>query len=233
MSYKEVITNNIKSHGWHIYVVQQGECPRYAYTIGLTNRVGFELVAPGLVLLEIDDLVLVINHLASFALSMEMGGVYEKCNVPGVGYFSLKSADSSWGERLLIGAESYYNHAVAGKQIFPEQHTYTVDTPDLELPFDASSQQAWRWLDEPWSLPIPPSSVVTTDVRALLGRRIVEASRWEDSLWEMFSEEDIRVVPFSVLLSADSTIEKTMSLRIGESLRRNIHADGKQDWVNL
>jgi hypothetical protein len=40
----ELIASHIKKYGYHITVVKQSELPRFAYSIGLKNIFGFELI---------------------------------------------------------------------------------------------------------------------------------------------------------------------------------------------
>ena len=43
----DLIRSNIRSHGYHIYVISGGPLPRFFYTIGLIESIGFELIMAG------------------------------------------------------------------------------------------------------------------------------------------------------------------------------------------
>ncbi len=50
----EKIQQNISLHGHHIYVVGAGPDPRFAYTIGLSRSLGFELILAGAIFYMLD-----------------------------------------------------------------------------------------------------------------------------------------------------------------------------------
>jgi hypothetical protein len=101
-------------------------------------------------------------------------------------------------------------------------------------PWNTVTARAWRWLHEPWMYPVPINSVVITDLAALRGSRIVEATRWEEDEWEMFSEagpeipkDQLRVVPIGILLTADASLAPILDLQLGKGLRR---VDPESEW---
>jgi hypothetical protein len=49
------IRDNIARSGQHIYVVSGEEIPRFAYTIGITESVGVELILAGAVIYMYDE----------------------------------------------------------------------------------------------------------------------------------------------------------------------------------
>ena len=67
-----------------------------------------------------------------------------------------------------------------------------------------------------------------TNLDALRGERITEASRWEDDQWELFAgagpdvpQSEIRVIPLATLIAMDPSLDAVTSLKVGESLWRN------------
>src|SRR6516225_7429416 len=128
-----------------------------------------------------------------------------------------------------MGALDYYKSTnVAALQIVPDAQHATIDVPDLSLPWSASSEPIWQWLEQPWKLDIPKDSTAVTDLQALQGKQITEAMRWEEKEWELFSgagpevkQEEIRVVPLGTLLAADSSLAGIADLTIGSGAWRD------------
>jgi hypothetical protein len=60
----EVIRENIACSGHHTYVVSAGgQTPRFAYTIGVSESIGVELILAGAIFYMKDDLVTIINEI--------------------------------------------------------------------------------------------------------------------------------------------------------------------------
>jgi hypothetical protein len=64
--------------------------------------------------------------------------------------------------------------------VVPEPAYWTVDIPDMRKPWSVAEEPVWQWKEVPWTLPVPSTSTVVTDLAALRGERITEAARWEE-----------------------------------------------------
>lgn len=58
------IRENIARSGQHVYVVAGGSTPRFAYTIGVSESIGIELILAGAVFYTLDEVVRIINEIA-------------------------------------------------------------------------------------------------------------------------------------------------------------------------
>lgn len=220
------IRQNIARIGYHLYVVSGGAIPRFAYTIGLTESMGFELILAGAFIYLKDDIVQILNQLMERLKTERSTGVFELAEQ---GSFTLVEVDGGWAKELMLGAFDYYpKRDILAFQIVPDKAHRTIDVPDLSLPWDASSEPIWRWLYESWTYPVPAEATATTNLAALRGLRITEVMRWEENEWEMFSgdgsastKEEIRVVPLGTFIAVDESILPVLTLPVGEGLWRN------------
>ncbi|MFC5863517.1 DUF4262 domain-containing protein [Acidicapsa dinghuensis] len=227
------IRENIARNGHHIYVVSGGSCPRFAYTIGLSEQVSFELILAGAILYLYKDVNQIINNIAR---ELKLVGRFSKTPfaVGSQGIFTLRETHSSWSSSLLLGALDYYQvKEMSVVQIVPDNDHWTVDIPDMSEPWSSTTAGAWRWLHESWTYAIPVNSVATTNIQALRGERTTEAARWEENEWEIFAgagpdvtENEMRVVPLGTLLAADKSLDPIVDLAVGEGLWR----DASSDW---
>src|SRR5687768_8277110 len=229
----DVIRRNIEEAGFHLYIVMQSSVPRFAYTIGLRDSLGAELVLAGAIHYMADD----VKQIVPTIREQLNAGASKSSVLPlgRLGFFTLRTADRSWTQLLLLGALDYYGtRDVDALQIVPDERHWTVDIPDMTRPWSAESAPAWRWLREPWTHRVPETSNVTTNLDALRGARITEVTRWGEDEWEMFAgpgpdvrREDARVVPLGTLLGADPTLAPAMDLVIEEGIWRD---DENGDW---
>lgn len=209
----DLIRSNIAQHGHHVTLVAQGIVPRFAYTIGLRQKVGAELVFAGASTYSAKQVHQLINDAAS---SLRPG------------LKSLRQVDSSWMKLLLLGALDFYNEeSIPALQILPDKQHWTIEVPDLSVPFSPDSEPVWQWLTAPWTLPIPTNSTAATNLGALRGDRITEAARWEEDQWDLFAgaasdipKSEMRIVPFSTLYAVDSTLAAVAALPVGSALWR-------------
>ena len=217
------IRESIASVGHHVTLVQGGIVPRFAYTIGLSDRGDApELVLAGTSTLSGAEVKTVLDAVAPRAAAPEG----EPIVVEGVGSFALAPADPTWARRLLLGVFDFYGgRDVPVGQVVPLGDLWTVDVPDLSRPF--GSEPVWRWLEEPWPYEVPESSVTATNLDALRGHPVTEAARWEDDEWEMFHgsgpdtpEADVRFVPLATLLGFDPTLDAVARLDVGRAIQR-------------
>jgi hypothetical protein len=90
---------------------------------------------------------------------------------------------------------------------------------------------------EPWPFDASPHSIAVTNLDALRGDPVTEASRWEETEWELFAgvgpdipEDDVRVVPLATLLGYDESLEPVTQLRVPGAIRR-FPGGPWADWV--
>jgi hypothetical protein len=227
------IERNIRQSGFHLYIITAGSSPRYAYTIGLSQSLGAELILAGAVGYLLDDVKRIIDevrrrqaHAPSLASVMTLDAL---------GSFTLRAVHDSWARSLMLGAFDYYKGAsIVAWQIVPDDGHRTIDVPDLAREQSADAEPAWRWLAEPWPYAVPEASNAMVDPAALRGARITEATRWEEDYWELFAvpgpdveRDDARLVPLGTLLATDPSLSPILDLEIGGALWRD---DEDGDW---
>ncbi len=234
IKFLDLIRSNIEEYGYHITIVSNGAEPRYAYSIGLSDKLGFELILAGGILYMKDDLYIIFKSIVGELL--KKGDVGElKVLVDDLGSFSLKKAHDSWNKLTMLGVFDYYNtEKITAFQINPDIEHFTLDVPNMTEAWDATKEPVWRWLSEEWTLPIPKQSSATTNLDALRGSLITEVMRWEEDYWEIFSgagpdipKEEVRVVPLGTLLGIDESIYSSINLDIGKGIWRD---SSNLDW---
>lgn len=232
----ELIQQNVEKFGYHVYHVSGATVPGYAYTIGLMDSMGAELILAGATFYMADE---VRRILESGRLELASGnGLGSGLVVDGLGSFRIQELHRSWIRTLMLGAVDFYHGAeVRALQFVPDHTHMTIDVPDLSKEWSASEEPAWQWLHLPWSYDVPPDSTATTNLDALRGARITEVTRWEAGEWEMFagpgpdvSYNDARVVPLGTLLASDPTLSPAVNLEIGCGLWRDGGDGGWNPW---
>lgn len=229
----ESIRANIAQHGHHIYLITGRSCPRFAYTIGLSESHGAELIFAGGSVYDADSIVLILNRLAT-DLDRQINWHGHHVETDSHGSFSLGKAHQSWSNELMLGALDYYDvPEVLAYQVVPDPEHLTIDVPTMTEPWHPTTSPPWRWLHEQWNYPVPPNSVATTNLQALRGARITEAARWEEDQWELFAgagpdvpKENVRVVPLGTLLAIDDSLNAVVHLPVGRGLWR----DARSEW---
>jgi uncharacterized protein DUF4262 len=227
------IRKNIAQSQRHIYVVAGGQTPRFAYTIGVNESVGVELILAGAIFYMKDEAVKILNEIAAQLGSHRNRESFE---IVGMGSFTLRKVHSSWASEIMLGAFDYYEKLdIPALQIVPNKDHWTIDVPDMSVPWNASTEPIWRWLKEPWTFSVPKDSTAATNLAALRGDRITEAMRWEEDEWEMFAgpgpdvtEKEMRVVALGTLVAADESLVPVMNLAIEEGLWRD--PDPHSEW---
>jgi len=180
----EDIRENISRYGLHVYMVIGDVTPRFAYTIGLSESVGAELILAGAVFYMKDDVLQIIKAIASELKAAPERRTFE---VAGQGSFSLRQAHGTWAAEFILGAFDYYKKRdIQALQIVPDEVHWTLDVPDMTAPWSATEEPVWRWLREPWAFPVPKDSTAVTDLAALQGEPVTEAARWEEDYWGAF-----------------------------------------------
>jgi hypothetical protein len=220
------IRENIARYGLHVYLVFGGPTPRFAYTIGLSESIGAELILAGAIFYMKDDVLKIIEGIAAQLKKDRDCEVFE---ITGMGSFTLRRAHSSWTNEFMLGAFDYYQkREIPALQIVPDKAHWTIDVPDTSAPWSATKEPAWRWQREPWNYPVPEDATATTDLAALRGERVTEAARWEEDDWELFAgagpdvpKHEMRVVPLGTLVAADPSLLPVVHLDVGAALWRD------------
>jgi len=219
---RAIIEKNIKSRGYHVYVVSGGAVPRWVYTIGLSPRLGCELVFAGGAVLSRDSVLQLIQDV-SVVSGLVGGGEFAGRS----GEFAFSDVSGGWGDELLRGANDFYSRRVPAVQIVPKGALFTIDVPDLAHEYEIGSPSAWRWLFEQWPFAAPKSSEVMVDTHILHGATVAEAARWETDYWEAFvapgeevSKEDARILPLGALVGREPSLEFLTTLSVGSAVRR-------------
>lgn len=231
----EIIRRNIAESGQHITLVKQSTIPRFAYTIGLSPVVGAELLIAGAIIFDAEEVYKILNGISEYLKGRPRE---RQVNIDGFGQFLLLESHASWVDDLLLGVFDYFEtDKVSALQVVPDPDHLTLDVPDTSSPFNLSGQAAWRWLKEPWTLPVPEASSAVTNLAALRGGAVTEASRWGLEEWELFAgsgpdtpQEELRVVPIATLVDADPSLSKVLSLDVGKSLWRESREGAWHDW---
>jgi len=228
----DIIRKNIDKNGYHITLVNGGQNPDFSYSIGLFERFGFELIIAG-GFKSIKENEFIFEHICQ---KLQSGStVNSQFSLSANNVFYLVTVNSSWCEKLMLGVYDYYSvDEITAYQIIPIEGT--LDTP---LMSDAVilNDPVWKWLYMDWNIDAPKNSHVITDLNALKGKTITEVAKWEDHVWEMFSEpgpdvekEDIRIVPLGTILGIDATLEPILNLIVGQGLWRDNKDSSWQDW---
>jgi len=209
--------------------------PRYAYTVGLRDRVGFELIMSGASCYTAREVHRIAN---AFAMALRDDPMLSWIDMSSIGTFSLRSAHDSWIQRLALGALDFYGvDAVPAAQIVPDVHHLTVDVPDMAHDWDPSREPVWQWLDVPWEYPVSARSVATTNLATLQGSPVTEFARWEETEWEMFAgagpdvtSSEVRVVPLGTLIGNDSSLTVALETGIGQGYWRENAGSDWHEW---
>ncbi len=216
------VASSIKRLGYHIYVISGGDIPRYAYTIGLYERLGLELVFAGGYYFSVNQVQSIIRTAAA-ELSKEKCATGFDC--VDFGRFKFSPADQSWSKLMLLAAFDYYKvDHIRAVQVCPAQQFWTIDVPDMTQNWESSLDPVWKKLE---SVNLEERKILlraATNLAALRGGTITEAARWEEDDWELFAgngpdvlPEDVRVVPLSLLLAVDPTLSEIANLEVGEA----------------
>src|ERR1700760_3294739 len=92
------IRKNIAQSERHIYVVAGGQTPRFAYTIGVSESVGVELILAGAIFYMKDEAVKILNEVAAQLGSHRNREPFE---LVGMGSFTLRKVHSSWASEIM------------------------------------------------------------------------------------------------------------------------------------
>src|SRR5579871_4869031 len=127
------IRNNIARTGHHIYVITSRTIPRFAYTIGVSESSGLELILAGAIFYMKDEVVKIIDDISAQLKTHRDREVFE---VPGLGSFTLRKVHGSWSTELMLGAFNYYQKQdIPALQIVPDKAHWTIDVPYMSAPW--------------------------------------------------------------------------------------------------
>ncbi|MBZ0234112.1 MAG: DUF4262 domain-containing protein [Deltaproteobacteria bacterium] len=224
------IRRNIAERGHHTYLIDEGTCPRFAYTIGLTTVLGAELVFAGGALYDSARLGKIFDEIVYQRRAGRT--LRDVIDLDELGTFTVRKASASWTRRLLLGAHDFYGREVAAQQIVPDEDHWTIDVPDMSVPWRPARAPVWAYLDGAWSLPVPETAIVATDLAALRGAPVTSASRLDEDYWELFAgppaevpNEDVRGVSLATFLGTDTSLDRIIELPVGRALWRQHRAD--------
>jgi hypothetical protein len=230
--------SGVTRYGHHVYIVAGGDAtPRFAYTIGLSRRLGFELILAGGVTFDRDEVLRIIAVVVS-ELSKPNRALDKRVSVDSLGDFSLRPVHATWPKDFVLGALDFYGlSSLPALQIVPDEKHWTADVPDMEEPWSTETEPVWQWLEVPWSYPVPISSLVTTNLAALRGKRVTEVMRWGDDSWEIFAgegpdipEREIRVVALGTILAIDKSLAFATELKVEKGAWRDEDAEEWHPW---
>ncbi len=233
----EKIRSNINSSGFHISAVNQDLTPRFAYTIGLFEILGFELIYAGGMNFLLDDINVIINSIGSSLLSKKNNSKNEFI-INKYGLFNLTEVHQSWSKNMLLGAHDYYNvTTIPCFQINPISNNKSLDTPTMNIIYDEKEQTIWSWMtrDFNWNVPKLSKCIINNDI--LFGAKALEIMRWEEDEWEVFTsnsqtinEEDMRIIPLTTLIGIDITLMRILELEVGKGLIRELPTNEWENW---
>lgn len=229
----KTIREKIEKYGWYQYCVIQSQAPRFCYTIGLSDKLGFELIFAGGYFYNNAEAMKIVDDCADFLLNA--GFPENEFKFKG---FSLKKVRQEWTESLMLGAVDYYRDRdkfiLHARQIIPPPNRITLDIPNMSILPENNSNLAWKWWFHEWPYSVPEDSTVVTDIGYLQTGKALQIVRWEKNQWECFSEdpdnitkEDIRIIPLGVAIGLDSSLENIFEMEIEDSFLRN----DKDCWI--
>lgn len=226
------IRENIEKHGFHLYTISGGSLPRWTYSIGLMESLGFELILAGASYFTGEQAAEIVGRIAEALRGGVLGSEASfSFDLGDLGCFSLGEVERCWIDGLMLGAVDYYRDRdgpVKARQVLVAPERKTMDVPNMAVAWAAGGDPAWKWLDEDWRLPVAKDSKAITNLNALMGRPVTEAVRWEEKEWEMFAgagpdvaPDEVRVVPLATLLACDETLEAVVALSVGQGIWRD------------
>ena len=235
------IRDTIDRSGYHIYAIQGDAAPGYLYTIGLSPRLGYELIFAGGTAYGRGLMVRAINRFAE-TLTPEMDPYDVTLEIEGLGPVAPAWVDKSWRQEMLLGALDYYDVAdIKAAQIMPQDEEYLCfDIPNLYDPFVPEDDPAWRWKDTPCPFDLPSGAMVYCDWDLVLGYAPSEVRRVEEEVWQIFSgdlpedKSKLHCLPLVLVLAFFQSLAPAAHLPVGKGLIRDDADDSPdapwQDW---
>ena len=239
VQYIEKIRSNISVYGHHISIVSGGPEPRYAYTIGLTERYGLELILAGGIYYLSNDVYTIINGIAEQISKADLAELENRLFlIDLLGEFKLELVHPSWSGITMFGVGDFYNRdSTRAFQIIPDKFHLTLDVPRMSREWSEEMEPSWKWLKMDWDFNISPNVTVVTNLGALKGETITEVMRWENEEWEMFAgpgpdvkKEEIRIVPIGLLFGIDSSLISALNIEVNKGIWREGMGHEWQSW---
>lgn len=235
MNFLDKIHSNIQKLGIHITSVKQGVLPRFTYSIGLKEKLGYELIFAGGYYFNYEEIIEIIKSISSSKL-IEFDN--SEISIAKYGKFNFLEVDYTWSSELCLGVYDYYNdEEVLVKQIIPQTDFMTFDIPNLSKSKFIVNQPIWNWVEENWEYNVSKESIVITNLKALRGEPITEIMRWETNEWEMFAgsgeeelKSNIRILPLASVLAFDKTLLESINLKVGKGMWRDSYESDWNDW---
>lgn len=230
------IESNIDSHGYQLTIVSGSSVPRYAYTVGLFESIGFELVMAGGYFFSISDLEVIFEKLITHIQS-DSEARSNPIAVDDLGIFSFRKVHSSWVGKFLYGIVEFYGaEDVSVVQILPDQLHHTLEIPQMELNCSVA-RNIWEYEQDQPRNSNALNPMVATTIQVLQGEPILEVTRWEPDYLEMWQcppddliRDDIRIIPFLILVKIDPTIEDALRIEVGKGLWRDRREGVWHNW---
>ncbi len=228
----------ISKYGFFRYYVMADTTPRFSYTIGLTESIGFELIVGGMMYFETNEALEVVFNAIIEALRKD--NKTKNFNLNELGTFTLAKVHNSWISKMMLGAIDYYGREdIQAFQILPtDVEITTKDIPDMTKKW-SSNNLIWKYLDKNqlWKYEIPKNSTAITNLDALKGARLTEYFRYELNQWEIFAgngakepQESLRIVPLCTLIGIDKSIEKFIHDPIGKGKFKDASDQHNDTW---
>lgn len=221
------IRSNIDQYGYHAYNVRGGAIPEYFYTIGLSPRLGAELIIGGASYYSRQQRQDILREVSHLATTLDSSGSRQTLTTSW-GDVDLAPAHGSWAGQLALGVYDFYStRDVPVWAISPIGDARTIDVPEMSVAWNAEEQPVWRWMGERWPYAILEDSIAVTNLAAMRGGTITDGVRRTGLKWELFVDADpnkpqegVFVVPFGTLLGFDPTLEAFTRLPAGAGLTR-------------
>jgi len=235
----QLIHSHIEDFGYHLTIVTgNSPLPRYAYTIGQKDILGFEIIFAGGEFYNGNEIQLIIDKVIS-ELKMTTNP-NDEIYINSLGNFKLSPVHKSWTKSLMLGVFDFYKiDEFAALQIIPDSEHFTLDIPNMAIEFNPLTEPVWKWLEEKWGFNVPSNSIVITNIPCLFGDVITEVMRWEIDEWEAFvgsgteiNKKDIRIVSLGTLLGIDPSLEAVLKLKVGKGIWRDNQELIWHDWGN-
>mgnify|MGYP005991100317 CR=1 FL=1 len=221
------IQTHIQDSGYHLYIVSTKESPRYAYTIGLKERIGYELCFLGALFFDVNEVEEIFASLSSKLIKEGEA----KIEVQKYGIVELRDVRPDWVSELFFGALDFHGEEhVVFKQVYLNEYNAFIDVPNCSLPLEDSLWSKSKYADY-------KSYTTVVNKEVLNSEPVLEVMRWEPNEWEMFSyagpdvpKNDLRIVPLKVCLLADESLINSLKLAVGKGAWREKRSSMWNAW---
>lgn len=200
--YIQLISNNIQRHGYHVYAITTN--PKefsYIYTIGLTEKFGFEMIMAGWIKLDVNSQSMIIKHIIENLtkepknFSQDYHGRHFILNnillnqVESTLLVGLEQVSNFWMEDLMIGALDYYqDRPITAFHVKPLQEDFWLMTiPNMSNPIvDNNNSPLWQcYFNE--ERDVGEKCNFYVDECVLRGKPILEVINFDNINWQLLS----------------------------------------------